>query len=42
MNGSQGIPVDAYVVTNKAAVVLNTGANQCQIIGKENTYLGAV
>ena len=42
MNGSHGIPVDAYVATNKAAVVLNTGATQCQMIGNENTYFGAV
>ena len=42
MNGSHGIPVDAYVATNKAAVVLNTGANQCQMIGNENTYFGVL
>ena len=40
INGNHDIPVPAYNDTKAAAVALNTGIPQDQIIGYENVFTG--
>jgi hypothetical protein len=40
MKGNQGMPVADCAESRKAAVKLNAGANQCQMMGRENCFFG--